>query len=87
MTNKHHTTLYVGVTNNLIRRAYEHKEKINKGFTSKYNLTKLIYFEDTTDVYQAICREKQLKNWHRQWKINLIKNTNPNFYDLASDWY
>jgi putative endonuclease len=69
--------LYIGVTNNLERRMYEHKNKMVNGFTKKYYLTKLVYFEATTDVKSAIGREKQLKNWHREWKINLIREFNP----------
>ena len=82
MTNFTNTTFYIGVTSNLIKRVYEHKNKAIEGFTSKYNLNKLIYFEETSDIDSAITREKQLKNWHREWKINLIKKENPKFTDL-----
>ena len=75
------------MTDNLIRRVYEHKKKLNDGFTKKYNITKLVYFESTTDVKNAIKREKQLKNWHRQRKINLIESKNPEWQDLSSDWH
>ena len=85
ITNKINTVFYIGVTNNLIRRIYEHKEKLIKGFSNKYNLNKLVYFEILNDSYNAIKREKQLKNWHRQWKINLIKISNPNFSDLYNE--
>lgn len=73
ITNKNNTTFYVGVTNNLIKRIYEHKNKFIEGFSSKYNLNKLVYYEQLDNSYEAIKREKQLKNWHRQWKINQIK--------------
>ena len=85
MTNAYNTTLYIGVTNDLLRRVNEHKTKFNEGFTSKYNLDKLVYFELTPSIEDAINREKQLKNWKRDWKINLIKKTNPNFKDLSKD--
>lgn len=85
MTNKS-KTLYIGVTNNLERRVYEHKEKLLEGFTKKYNITKLVYFETTPDVNSAIRREKQLKNWHREWKINLIESVNKNWNDLSGSW-
>ena len=87
LTNKRNTVFYIGVTNDLKRRAYEHKQKKIDGFTKRYNLTKLVYFEQTTDVRIAIQREKQLKNWHREWKLNLIKSENPGFKDLAEGWY
>jgi putative endonuclease len=66
-----------------VRRIYEHKNKVVNGFTKKYNLNKLIYFETTTDVRSALEREKQLKNWHRDWKINLISEFNPKWEDLS----
>ena len=82
LTNKNNTTLYIGVTNNLKRRIYEHKNKLVDGFSKKYNLYKLIYFETTTDSYSAISREKQLKGWTRLKKLDLIKSQNPEFEDL-----
>jgi putative endonuclease len=82
MTNKLNKVLYIGVTNNLPRRVYEHKKKLTKGFTAKYNLTKLVFFEQTKYIKSALEREKQLKNWHRQWKINLINEFNPKWKDL-----
>lgn len=85
LTNKSNRVLYIGVTNDLGRRMYEHKSKMVAGFTNKYNLTKLVYFEETQDVKSAIEREKQLKNWHRDWKINLIKRFNPDWKDLSVD--
>ena len=86
LTNYNETTFYIGVTNDIQRRVYEHKNKLIYGFSSKYNLTKLVYFEITEDIEVAIKREKQLKNWHRDWKINLIKENNPNFNDLSLEW-
>ena len=83
LTNKSNNVLYIGVTNDLVRRIYEHKNKMIGGFTKKYNLTKLVYYEATTDVRSAIEREKQLKNWHREWKVNLIKELNPEWKDLG----
>ena len=83
LTDKMNNVLYIGVTNNLERRMYEHKTKIINGFTKKYNLTKLVYFEETADVESAIEREKQLKNWHRDWKIKLINEFNPDWKDLS----
>ncbi len=76
-------TLYVGVTNNLDRRIYQHKKKWIDGFTKKYNVTKLVYYEITDSITAAIKREKQLKNWKRQWKIDLIEMTNKEWKDLA----
>ena len=82
MSNKPNGVLYVGVTNDLIRRVYEHRNHLVKGFTARYNLEMLVWFEQTDDVNSAIAREKQLKNWHRQWKIELIVQLNPNWRDL-----
>lgn len=76
-------TLYIGITNDLIKRVYEHKNKLLDGFTKKYNLTKLIYYEVYSNAEGAIRREKQLKNWHRQWKINLIESLNKDWKDLS----
>lgn len=75
-------TLYIGVTNDLIKRIYEHKNKLVDGFTKKYGLTKLFYYEEFSDVEEAIKREKQIKHWNREWKLTLIRKTNPNFDDL-----
>ncbi len=82
MTNINDTVLYIGVTNDLKRRVHEHKNGLVEGFSKKYNLCKLVYYEMTTDIKSAIAREKQLKNWHREWKINLIQAANPGFCDL-----
>ena len=86
LTNPEETTLYIGVTGNLKKRVWEHKNKIVEGFTKKYNISKLVYYEVTEDVETALNREKQLKNWQRQWKIDLIKTVNPEFKDLSLEW-
>ncbi len=77
-----HGTLYTGMTNNLKKRVYEHKTHRADGFTKKYNINKLVYFERFRDVNYAINREKRLKKWRRQWKINLIEKDNPDWNDL-----
>ena len=79
-------TLYTGVTNNLQRRMYEHKQHLMAGFTSKYDLTRLVYFEETSDVYTAIAREKQIKGWLRTKKVALIESMNPDWRDLSEEW-
>ena len=79
-------TLYKGVTNNLNRRVYEHKNKLIQGFTAKYNITKLVCFEIFNDINQAIAREKQIKGWLRKKKINLIESVNPEWDDLSQEW-
>ncbi len=86
MTNYEETTLYTGVTNDLVRRVFEHKNKLVKGFSSKYNLKKLVYFEEGNDVEQAIMREKQIKSWSRQKKVELINSLNKNWDDLSEHW-
>jgi putative endonuclease len=83
LTNKSNKVLYIGVTNDLERRICEHRNKMVDGFTKKYNLNKLVYFETTTDVRSALEKEKQLKNWHRSWKINLINEFNSEWKDLS----
>lgn len=75
-------TLYIGVTNNLVRRVYEHKNNLAGGFTKKYHLHKLLYFETFNHTEDAITREKQLKHWNRKWKLDLIKTLNSTFKDL-----
>ncbi len=75
-------TLYIGVTNDLIRRVYEHQEKLAEGFTKKYGVARLVYFEQHSDIEAAIRREKRLKKWNRAWKIRLIEENNPNWDDL-----
>ena len=82
LASKRNGTLYIGVTNNLIRRVYEHKKKIFTGFTSSYNVDKLVYYEDTNDIGTAIAREKQLKKFRRKRKLELIENTNKRWIDL-----
>lgn len=78
-------TLYIGVTSDLIRRIFQHKAQLVDGFTKEYHLHKLLYYEEFEDIKSAIDREKQLINWHREWKINLIKQKNPEFKDLYKD--
>ena len=87
MTNQANTVLYIGVTNDLARRVYEHKNKIDpRSFTAKYNVNKLVYYEYTTSVESAILREKQLKAGSRKKKVELINKFNPNWLDLTKDW-
>jgi len=78
--------MYVGVTNNLERRLYEHKNKLVDGFTKKYNVNKLVYYDNTTDVKSAIEREKQIKGWVRKRKNELVETMNPNWNDLSVQW-
>jgi putative endonuclease len=87
LTNKLHTVFYIGVTNNISRRMFEHRNKLVNGFSSKYNLNKLVYYEIYVNVYDAINREKQLKNWKREWKLELIQTKNYKFKDLSEDIY
>lgn len=82
LTNWDNKVLYIGMTNDLERRIYEHKNKLFEGFTAKYNLTKLVYVEATTDVNSAIAREKELKKWRREKKDALVESINPNWDDL-----
>jgi len=86
MTNKS-KTLYTGITDNLERRVYEHKKKLLEGFTKRYNITKLVYYEVTSDVSAAIEREKQIKGWLRRKKITLIEAMNPPWTDLSEGWF
>ena len=79
-------TLYVGVTNNLERRLYEHRQKLVVGFTQRYKVSKLIYYETTESVEAAIAREKELKGWQRSKKVALIEASNPYWLDLAKEW-
>ncbi|MCL5428715.1 MAG: GIY-YIG nuclease family protein [Chloroflexi bacterium] len=78
--------LYVGVTNDLERRMYEHKMKMVKGFTSRYGLNQLLFMEEFTDIYQALDAEKKIKGWVRKKKLALIRTINPKFEDLSKDW-
>ena len=80
-------TLYTGVTSDLVRRVYEHRHKLVDGFTKSYNLTWLAYYEATSDVESAIAREKQIKGWRRSKKVALIESANPEWKDLAMEWY
>jgi putative endonuclease len=85
LSNKKNGTLYIGVTSNLIKRIWEHKTKIVKGFTEKYNIDKLVYYEQTENVMSALEREKQLKKWKTTWKIKLIEKNNSKWRDLYFD--
>ncbi len=87
MASKRNGTLYIGVTNNLERRVYEHKNNIIKGFTKKYSVPNLVYFEATNDINDALEFEKRIKGWLRKKKIDLIESVNPNWDDLAKDWF
>jgi putative endonuclease len=80
-------TLCTVVTNDLTKRVYQHKNKLLPGFTTKYNITRLVYFEETNDVQTALAREKQIKGWLRRKKIALIESVNPKWMDLSADWY
>ena len=86
LANKTNSVLYIGVTNNLERRIYEHKNKLLSGFTEKYNVSKLVWYEECSDVKAAIQREKNLKKWKRSWKNKLIEKENPDYKDLSSSW-
>jgi putative endonuclease len=87
MSNKNRTTFYIGLTNAIKRRVLEHKSGKGSAFTTEYNLFDLVHYEIIEGIAECIQREKQLKNWHRDWKINLIKEDNPEMVDLAADWY
>ncbi|MFQ5676480.1 MAG: GIY-YIG nuclease family protein [bacterium] len=85
LASKRNGTLYIGVTNDLIRRVYEHKNDVVDGFTKKYQVHRLVYYEETNDVYEALQREKRMKKWKRQWKIKLIEEMNPEWRDLYDE--
>ncbi len=85
LASKRNGTLYIGVTNDLIRRVYEHKNNTIEGFTQKYNVHMLVYYEQTESIDSALVREKQLKKWKREWKIDLIEQNNPEWNDLYHD--
>ena len=85
LTNWNNKVLYIGVTNSLSRRIYEHKQNFVEGFTKKYHVHKLVYFEDTVNIESAIVREKRIKKWNRSWKIELIEKMNPEWVDLYYD--
>ncbi len=86
MTNRS-GTLYTGVTGDLEARVHQHKQKLVPGFTSRYNITRLVYFESTTDVHAALAREKEIKAWRRDKKTKLIESANPDWRDLSDGWY
>ena len=85
LANKPNGTLYTGMTSDLLKRVHEHKNGLVSGFTKKYNVHKLVYFEETNDAYNAITRERRIKKWNRQWKIELIEKSNPEWEDLYDD--
>ncbi len=87
LASKQNGTLYIGVTNNLERRMYQHKNKLIEGFSKKYCVDKLVHFEMTNDIISAIKREKQLKKWNRKWKLELIEKENPKWKDLSEEWF
>ena len=87
LSNKKRTVLYIGVTSDIERRILEHKARIGSSFCRRYNITDLMFFEEFQGIELAIEREKQLKNWHRDWKWNLIQEENPALLDLAFDWF
>ena len=87
LANPRHTVFYVGVTSNLIHRVFQHKAKLNKGFTLRYNVINLMYYEVFYDIRDAIHREKQVKRYRRKWKENLINEMNPEWKDLSEEWY
>jgi len=86
LASKRNGTLYIGITNDLVKRIYEHKSGLIEGFTKKYSIDKLVYFESSEDVNAAILREKRIKKWKRQWKIELIEKSNPEWRDLSEDF-
>ena len=79
-------TLYIGVTSDLVRRVFEHKQKARPGFTARYNVNRLVWYESTSDVTSAIAREKQLKGWKRRGKVSLVTSLNPTWSDLSAEW-
>ncbi len=84
LASKRNGTLYIGVTNSLVKRVYEHKNNLIEGFTKKYNVRDLVYYERYNDINSAITREKQIKKWERRWKLELIEKFNPEWEDLYS---
>ncbi|STX93113.1 Excinuclease ABC C subunit domain-containing protein [Legionella londiniensis] len=83
LASKAYGTLYTGITSNLVQRIYQHKKGLAEGFTKRYSVHRLVYYEIHSDVYEAIIREKHIKKWNRQWKINLIEQNNPQWLDLS----
>ena len=86
LTNWNHEVMYIGMTNNLTTRLYQHKHKLVEGFTSAYNVNKLVYYEETNDVSVAIAREKEIKKWRREKKDRLVMSKNPEWKDLSDGW-
>ncbi len=86
LTNWNNKVMYIGMTNNLERRLYEHKNKLVEGFTKKYNLNKLVYYEHGSDIHAVILREKEIKKWRREKKNNLVMSMNPEWKDLSHEW-
>ena len=84
LTNKPKGSLYIGVTSDLVKRVWQHRQESSTGFTSKYNIKSLVYYEVFDDMYNAISRDKQLKKWNRKWTIHLIESNNPQWQDLYS---
>ncbi|HAX48524.1 MAG TPA: GIY-YIG nuclease family protein [Ignavibacteria bacterium] len=87
LASKRNGTIYTGVTNNLLNRLYSHKNKLLKGFSSRYNVNRLVFFEETGDIFSAIEREKEIKGWRRSKKLRLIESTNPTWKDLSEGWF
>lgn len=87
ISNWNNKVLYIGVTNNLERRIYQHKNKLIEGFTKKYNVNKLVYFEETNDIESAITREKEIKHWRREKKNTLVESANKQWADLSKQWW
>lgn len=85
MASQRNGTIYIGVTNNLIKRAYQHRNGLIEGFTKEYKVNRLVYFEEYSDIREALPREKQLKRWKRSWKLELIEKNNPTWRDLYDD--
>ena len=86
MTNWNNKVMYIGITNNLERRIFEHKQKVGQGFTEKYNINKLVYYEQTSDIIEVLNREKEIKKWRREKKNKLVVKTNPIWRDLSEDF-
>ncbi len=86
LASKRNGTLYIGVTNNIERRVFEHKSGLNEGFTKKYGVKQLVYFEEFNDINIAIRKEKRMKKWNRKWKLDLIESENPEWKDLSLEW-
>jgi len=87
LASKENGTIYTGVTSDLMKRLWQHKNNIVQGFTSRYNVHNLVYYEEYGDIYDAIVREKQIKGWSRKKKLNLINRNNPKWLDLSKDWF